>query len=213
MSKELPPIVGIDLGTTRSVIAHVDKRGQPYTIQNSEGDSTTPSAVLFESDGISVGKEAIKAVALLPEQVACFAKREMGNDTYSHALNGQVYPPEMIQSLILGRLRRDAEARLGCQVQHAVITVPAYFNEPKRRSTMDAGLLAGLDVKAVINEPTAAAIAFGIDKQRGKQGISNDPGLRSGWRHIRRIDREHRRKEDQRRGHRRQCHAGWNGLG
>ncbi len=169
MSKELSPIVGIDLGTTRSVIAHVDKRGQPYTIQNSEGDSTTPSAVLFESDGISVGKEAIKAVALLPEQVACFAKREMGNDTYSHALNGQVYPPEMIQSLILGRLRRDAEARLGCQVQHAVITVPAYFNEPKRRSTMDAGLLAGLDVKAVINEPTAAAIAYGIDKQRGNK--------------------------------------------
>ena len=169
MSKELPPIVGIDLGTTRSVIAHVDQRGQPYTIQNSEGDSTTPSAVLFESEGISVGKEAIKAVALLPEQVACFAKREMGNDVYSHTLNGQVYPPEMIQSLILGRLRRDAEAKLGCPVHQAVITVPAYFNEPKRRSTMDAGLLAGLDVKAVINEPTAAAIAYGIDKQRGEK--------------------------------------------
>ena len=163
LSKEPSPTVGIDLGTTRSVIAHVDQRGVPYTIKNSEGDTTTPSAVLFESDGISVGKEAVKAVAFLPEQVACFAKREMGNDTFSQALNGQVYPPEMIQSLILGRLRRDAEAKLGCPVQNAVITVPAYFNEPKRRSTMDAGLLAGFDVKAVINEPTAAAIAYGAD--------------------------------------------------
>ena len=205
--------MGIDLGTTRSVIAHVDQRGQPYTIQNSEGDSTTPSAVLFESEGISVGKEAIKAVALLPEQVACFAKREMGNDVYSHTLNGQVYPPEMIQSLILGRLRRDAEAKLGCPVQQAVITVPAYFNEPKRRSTMDAGLLAGLDVKAVINEPTAAAIAYGIGRQRGKKESQTilvyDLGGGTFDASIVNVDGS----QDQRGGNRRKCHAWRNGLG
>lgn len=161
------PVVGIDLGTTRSVVAHVDAAGRPYTIINSEGDSTTPSAVLFEDDCITVGKEALKALSVLPEQVAVFAKREMGNDSFSREVNGQSYPPEMIQSLILGKLRRDAETKLRCEVQRAVITVPAYFNEPKRRSTMDAGLLAGLDVCAVINEPTAAAIAYGVDKQQG----------------------------------------------
>ncbi|MFK8112717.1 MAG: Hsp70 family protein [Rubripirellula sp.] len=162
------PIVGIDLGTTRSVIAHVDESGRPTTLLNSEGDSTTPSVVLFEDDCIVVGKEAVKAIPVLPEQVAQYAKREMGNATYSRNVNGQTYPPEMIQSLVLGKLRRDAETRLGMDVQQAVITVPAYFNEPKRRSTMDAGLLAGLDVRAVINEPTAAAIAYGVDQLRGK---------------------------------------------
>ena len=166
MNRDRSPIVGIDLGTTRSVVAHVDASGQPYTIHNSEGDATTPSVVLFENDCVSVGKEALKAVAILPDQVARFAKREMGKDAYSRTVNGQTYPPEMIQSLILGKLRRDAESKFGCKVRRAVITVPAYFDEPKRRSTMDAGLLAGLDVQAVINEPTAAAIAFGIDKNQ-----------------------------------------------
>ncbi len=167
MKKESSLIVGVDLGTTRSVIAHVDASGKPFSIPNSDGDVTTPSAVLFEDDCVSVGKEAIKAAAILPDQVARFAKREMGKDAYSHTCNGQTFPPEMIQSLILGRLRRDAEVKLGRKVQEAVITVPAYFDEPKRRSTMDAGLLAGLDVKAVINEPTAAAIAYGaLNQQR-----------------------------------------------
>jgi molecular chaperone DnaK len=169
LNRDDSPIVGIDLGTTRSVIAHVDSQGHPYTIPNREGDSTTPSVVLFENDCVSVGKEALKAAAILPDQVARFAKREMGKDCYSRQVNGQTYPPEMIQSLILGNLRRDAESKLGCKVQRAVITVPAYFDEPKRRSTMDAGLLAGLDVKAVINEPTAAAIAFG---HTNKQSLS-----------------------------------------
>lgn len=164
-STEKPPIVGIDLGTTRSVIAWVDASGKPATICNSEGDPTTPSVVLFEDDGVTVGKEALKALRVLPDQVATFAKREMGSSAYSRAVNGHSYPPEMIQSLILGKLHRDAEARLGRSIEQAVITVPAYFNEPKRRSTMDAGLLAGLQVCAVINEPTAAAIAYGVDQQ------------------------------------------------
>ncbi|QDT07728.1 Chaperone protein DnaK [Rubripirellula lacrimiformis] len=164
------PIVGIDLGTTRSVIAWVDSSGKPVTIFSSEGEPTTPSVVLFESDGVTVGKEALKALQVLPNQVATFAKREMGNVAYSREINGTNYPPELIQSLVLGKLRRDAQARLGMPVTQAVITVPAYFNEPKRRSTMDAGRLAGLDVRAVINEPTAAAIAYGVDKQSQATG-------------------------------------------
>lgn len=158
-------IVGIDLGTTRSVIASIDHTGNAHTIFNSEGDPTTPSVVLFEDDSVTVGKEALKAIRVLPDQVATFAKREMGNPHYSRDLGGRKYPPEMIQSLILGKLRHDAQVRLGRPVKQAVITVPAYFNEPKRRATIDAGVLAGLDVLGVINEPTAAAIAYGVDQQ------------------------------------------------
>ena len=158
------PIVGIDLGTTRSVIAHVDFMGHVKTVPNREGELTTASAVLFENESVTVGKEALKALAVSPAQVALYAKREMGNPTYSKVLNGQSYPPEMIQSFVLGKLRRDAEVKLGCNISKVVITVPAYFNEPKRRATLDAGMLAGLDVRAVINEPTAAAIAFGVDQ-------------------------------------------------
>ena len=165
MTKDHSPILGIDLGTTRSVAAIVDAAGNPQTIVNSEGELTTPSVVLLEEDCVTTGREALKAAAILPNQVAQFAKREMGKGSSTFSLNGQNYPPEFIQSLILGRLRRDAETRLGCNIQSAVITVPAYFDEPRRRATMDAGLLAGLDVKSVINEPTAAAIAFGADSK------------------------------------------------
>ncbi|WP_186776027.1 Hsp70 family protein [Rubripirellula reticaptiva] len=170
MSEKKTPIVGIDLGTTRSVIAWVDASGKPMTIPNAEGDPTTPSVVLFESDGVTVGKEALKALRVLPDQVATFAKREMGNREYSKTINGKNYPPEMIQSLILGKLKQYAELRLRTKVTKAVITVPAYFNEPKRRSTIDAGTFAGLDVCAVINEPTAAAIAYGVDRQSESLG-------------------------------------------
>ena len=162
LTNEMPPVVGIDLGTTRSVIAHVDQWGNPYAIPNREGDVVTPSVVLFEEGGVTIGKEALKAQDALPDQVALFAKREMGKKEYSKTINGVTYPPELIQSLILGRLKADAEAKLGAEVTQAVITVPAHFNEPKRRATMDAAMLAGLNVLAIINEPTAAAIAFGL---------------------------------------------------
>ncbi|KAA1261956.1 Chaperone protein DnaK [Rubripirellula obstinata] len=168
------PIVGIDLGTTRSAVAYVDFKGDVKTLPNSEGDLITPSAVLFEDGGVTVGKEAIKALTVTPQLVALHAKREMGNPTYSKTINGQTYPPEMIQSFVLGKLRRDAGVKLGCEVTKAVVTVPAYFNEPKRRATLDAGKFAGLDVRAVINEPTAAAIAFGVDRVSrivGKQTV------------------------------------------
>lgn len=153
--------VGIDLGTTRSVIARLDEFGRPRTIPNAEGELSTPSAVLFEDGRVIVGKEALRALAVSPDRVAQYAKREMGNPTFSMAFDGVSYPPEMIQSIVLGKLRHDAERALGHPVQFAVITVPAFFDEPKRRATMDAGLLAGLEVRAIINEPTAAAIAYG----------------------------------------------------
>ena len=154
--------IGIDLGTTFSVVARVDSHGVPRTIPNSEGDLTTPSVVLFDRNSIVVGKEAVKAATVEPSRIAQFVKREMGGEVYSQAINGEFYPPEVIQSLILEKLKRDAEAKLG-PVEEAVITVPAYFNEPRRKATQDAGRMAGLKVLDIINEPTAAALAYGAE--------------------------------------------------
>jgi molecular chaperone DnaK len=123
----------------------------------------TPSVVLFEGSSVVVGKEAVKAAALEPERIAQFAKRDMGSAVYSKTIDGEHLPPEVIQSLILEKLKRDAEAKLG-PFQKVVITVPAYFNEPRRKATQDAGHLAGLEVMDIINEPTAAAIAFGVQQ-------------------------------------------------
>jgi molecular chaperone DnaK len=153
--------VGIDLGTTYSVIAHLDAAGRPWTVPNAEGDAITPSVVLFDGDRIVVGKEALKAASLEPDRVARYAKRDMGSPVHSKAIGGQHLPPEVIQSLVLEKLRVDAEARLGT-VRAVVITVPAYFNEPRRKATQDAGRLANLEVLDIINEPTAAAIAHGV---------------------------------------------------
>ncbi|MBI2806509.1 MAG: Hsp70 family protein, partial [Planctomycetes bacterium] len=163
MKQTPPPAVGIDLGTTFSLVAHLDSAGRPWTIPNAEGDLLTPSVVLFEGASVVVGKEAVKAAAMEPERIAQFAKRDMGSSVYSKAINGEHFPPEVIQSLILEKLKRDAEAKLG-PFTKAVITVPAYFNEPRRKATQDAGHLAGLDVLDIINEPTAAAIAFGVEQ-------------------------------------------------
>ncbi len=161
MIRPSPPAVGIDLGTTYSVIAHLDTAGRPWTIPNAEGDLITPSVVLFDGDTIVVGKEAVKAAALEPERIAQFVKRDMGSPVYSRAINGEHLPPEVIQSLVLEKLKRDAEPKLG-EIRQVVITVPAYFNEPRRKATQDAGQLAGLEVIDIINEPTAAALAFGV---------------------------------------------------
>jgi len=152
--------VGIDLGTTFSVVAYLDAAGRPCTIPNREGDVITPSVVLFDGSAVVVGKEAVKAAPLEPDRVADFAKRDMGNATYSRKIGGEDLPPEVIQSLILEKLKYDAEVRLG-PITQAVITVPAFFNEPRRKATQDAAQLAGLKALDIINEPTAAAIAFG----------------------------------------------------
>lgn len=158
------PAVGIDLGTTFSVVAHLDNQGRPWTIANAEGDLTTPSIVFFDDDRAIVGKEAVKAAEFDPERVARFAKREMGNRFLDREIVGRQFPPEIIQSLILKKLGDDATLKLG-EFHKVVVTVPAYFNEPRRRRTQDAGRMAGLDVLDIINEPTAAAIAYGVQQQ------------------------------------------------
>jgi molecular chaperone DnaK len=157
------PAVGIDLGTTFSVIAHLDLAGRPWTIPNAEGDLLTPSVVFFDGSSAVVGKEAVKAAVTAPEEVAQFVKRDMGCQVYQKAIHGEHLPPEVIQSYILDKLRKDATLKLG-EFRRVVITVPAFFNEPRRKATQDAGSLAGLEVIDIINEPTAAAIAYGIQQ-------------------------------------------------
>ena len=160
MTLENHPAVGIDLGTTFSVVAHLEPDGRPATVLNTEGDSITPSVVLFDGSSVVVGKEALKAAPLMPDRIADFPKRDMGNPHYNRVVGGKLLPPEVIQALILEKLKRDAELSLG-SIEKAVITVPAYFNEPRRKATQDAGQMAGLQVLDIINEPTAAAIAYG----------------------------------------------------
>ncbi|HVA46779.1 MAG TPA: Hsp70 family protein [Pirellulales bacterium] len=154
------PAVGIDLGTTYSAVAYLDPQGRPVCLPNVEGDLLTPSVVLFDDDGVVVGKQAVAAASLEPERVAESVKREMGGKHYHRQINGRWLPPEVISAFILQRLKGDAERKLG-PVRKAVITVPAYFDETRRRATMDAGKLAGLEVLDIINEPTAAAIVYG----------------------------------------------------
>ena len=162
--------VGIDLGTTRSVIAHIDSAGRPSTIQNLEGDLTTPSAVFFDRSSIVVGKEALKVAEYEPDRVAQFAKRELGKKQAKVEVAGRQFPPEVIQALVLRKMKSDAEHRLGA-LDKCVVTVPAYFNEPRRKATQDSGRIAGLNVVDIINEPTAAALAYGV-----QQGFLNPEG-------------------------------------
>jgi molecular chaperone DnaK len=153
--------IGIDLGTTFSVVAYLDENGRPQTLSNSDGDPTTPSVVLLEDGEVVVGKEAVKASSLEPHAVAQFMKRDIGKPEFWKSIHGTAFPPEVLQALVLRKLRQDTIDRLG-QCDDVVITVPAYFNEPRRKATQDAGRLAGLNVLDIINEPTAAAIAYGV---------------------------------------------------
>jgi molecular chaperone DnaK len=161
MAHSVTRAVGIDLGTTFTVVASLDSAGKPVTIPNGDGDPTTASAAYFGDTAIAVGKQAILSGLRDPGRLAQAVKRDMGKSVCSVPINGQYYPPEVIQSLILEKARRDAQAKVG-PFEKCVITVPAYFNEPRRRATQDAGRLAGLDVLDIINEPTAAAIAYGF---------------------------------------------------
>lgn len=155
-----PRAVGIDLGTTLSAVAYISESGQSTMIRNADGDILTPSAVLFEPSGVVVGKKARDSIGTSPEAVADYAKRDMGNKTYSRPLNGQLLPPEVIQAYILKQLKRDVDSQLG-EKYAVVVTVPAYFDEPRRQATADAAEIAGLNVVDIVNEPTAAALAFG----------------------------------------------------
>jgi molecular chaperone DnaK len=152
--------VGIDLGTTYSAVGWVNDTGHSALIPNDEGDLLTPSVVFFESKGITVGKEAKNVAVLYPDRVATCVKRDMGKPVYSQPIAGQYLPPEVIQSYILRKLKGDIERTVG-QNYNVVITVPAYFDEPRRKATYHAGELAGLKVLDIVNEPTAAALAFG----------------------------------------------------
>ena len=158
-------IVGIDLGTTFSAIAYVDKNGTAQIIPNREGQRTTPSVILFEGNDPVVGESAKNNAIIDPLNVVQFVKRNMGNKNYRFDTDqGTDYGAEELSAMILKRLKEDAEDFLGSKIDQAVITVPAYFDDAQRKSTMDAGKIAGLEVAAIINEPTAAALAYGIDK-------------------------------------------------
>lgn len=162
--------IGIDLGTTFSCMAYINDNGLPEIIPNSEGDTITPSTVLFEDGSTIVGKEA-KAQSLFdPQNFEQFVKRHMGERDYFFITeDGEKYSPEAVSAIVLAKMKADAEKHLGAPVDGAVITVPAYFNEAQRKSTMDAGQIAGLNVIGIINEPTAAALAFGISKGTDKE--------------------------------------------
>ena len=156
-------IIGIDLGTTNSCVA-VMEGGEPVVITNSEGARTTPSVVSFQANGERlVGQVAKRQAITNPDKTIMSIKRHMGTD-YKVNIDGKDYTPQEISAMILQKLKADAEAYLGEKVTEAVITVPAYFNDAERQATKDAGRIAGLDVKRIINEPTAAALAYGLDK-------------------------------------------------
>lgn len=160
--------VGIDLGTTFSSVAYIDEKGNPVIIPNKQGDRITPSVVLFGGDKPVVGKVAKNKSIADPKNYEAFVKRHMGEKTYSFTTkNGETFRPEEVSALILSSLKEDAEASLGQPVDGAVITVPAYFGDPQRQATKDAAKMANLKVLDIINEPTAAAIAFGISKNVG----------------------------------------------
>lgn len=153
---------GIDLGTTFSVIAYLDEQGLPRVIPNAEGEPTTPSVIHLSDDGPVVGSEAKHRQSLGEANVVSFIKREIGKSDYLLETTGEVWTPVRLSALILEKLKRDAETHLRHPVTQAVITVPAYFDNPRREATIEAGRLAGLEVLQVINEPTAAALAYGL---------------------------------------------------
>ncbi|MFG6084567.1 molecular chaperone DnaK [Candidatus Phytoplasma solani] len=162
-------IIGIDLGTTNSCVAIMDG-GEAKVIPNAEGGRTTPSVVSFKGNDIMVGEIAKRQVITNPNTISSI-KRHMGEASYTVDVNGKKYTPQEISAMILSNLKKTAEEYLGAEVSSAVITVPAYFNDAQRQATKDAGKIAGLDVKRIINEPTAAALAYGVDKANKEQTI------------------------------------------
>jgi molecular chaperone DnaK len=152
--------IGIDLGTTNCAVARLDDAGRTQMVTNAEGDTLTPSVVHFGAAGVRVGKEAVEAIASDPERIVRWVKREMGSSLCSRAIDGKHFPPEAVQACILGQIRSDIERQLGKNYA-VVVTVPAFFDEPRRRKTADAAAMAGLPLLDIVNEPTAAAVAFG----------------------------------------------------
>src|SRR3954465_11353009 len=165
--------VGIDLGTTFSAIAHIDAYGKPQIIPNSESERITPSVILFDGTNAIVGTMAKQNAVAEPEKIVDFVKREVGKSKaqFHREFGAKVYSAEELSALIIKKLKNDAEKYLGEPVSDAVITVPAYFNDAERTATLHAGQLAGLNVLQIINEPTAAALAYGLDKLESDQTV------------------------------------------
>lgn len=160
--------IGIDLGTTNSCVAVIEG-GEPVVITNAEGTRTTPSVVAFSKTGERmVGQVAKRQAITNPDRTISSIKREMGTN-HKTKIDDKDYSPQEISAMILQKLKSDAEAYLGDKVTQAVITVPAYFTDAQRQATKDAGKIAGLDVKRIINEPTAAALSYGIDKENDQK--------------------------------------------
>ena len=168
-------IIGIDLGTTNSCVA-VFEGGEPVVIPNPEGARTTPSVIAFTKTGERIVGQVAKRQAITnPEKTVMSIKRHMGSD-YKVDIDGKKYTPQEMSAMVLQKLKADAEAYLGTTVSEAVITVPAYFSDAQRQATKDAGKIAGLEVKRIINEPTAAALAYGIDKENDQKIMVFDLG-------------------------------------
>ena len=168
-------VIGIDLGTTNSCVA-VMEGGEPVVITNQEGARTTPSVVGFAKNGERlVGQLAKRQAVSNPENTVASIKRHMGED-YKVTIEGKSYTPQEISAMILQKIKADAEAYLGETVSQAVITVPAYFTDSQRQATKDAGAIAGLEVLRIINEPTAAALAYGVDKEEDGKVLVFDLG-------------------------------------
>lgn len=168
-------VIGIDLGTTNSCMAYMEN-GKAVIIPNSEGNKTTPSVVAFTADGKRlVGESAKRQAVTNPNNTISSIKREMGTN-YRKTINGKAYSPQEISAMVLQKLKIDAEAYLQEKVTEAVITVPAYFNDAQRQATKDAGRIAGLEVKRIINEPTAAALAYGLENSYGQKVMVFDLG-------------------------------------
>jgi molecular chaperone DnaK len=167
-------IIGIDLGTTNSCVAFLEG-GEPVVIPNSEGARTTPSVVAFKDGERMVGNIAKRQAITNPDRTVASIKRDMGS-ARKVRLEGKDYTPQEISAMILQNLKQDAEAYLGSTVTQAVITVPAYFTDSQRQATKDAGRIAGLEVLRIINEPTAAALAYGMDKENNQKILVYDLG-------------------------------------
>ena len=165
--------VGIDLGTTFSALCHVDENGRTQIIPNAESERITPSVILFDGSTAVVGSAAKQNAVAEPEKIVDFVKREMGKSKaeFSREFGGKFWSAEELSALILRKLKQDGEKFLGAPITDAVITVPAYFSDVERSATMHAGQLAGFEVLQILNEPTAAALAYGIDQHSGNETV------------------------------------------
>jgi molecular chaperone DnaK len=176
VSEGLKRVYGIDLGTTYSAIAYVDEHGKPVIVPNQESERITPSVVLFDGDNIIVGNTAKESAKVEPNRVVSRIKQSMGDPNFVFQYEGQAYSPEDLSSFILRKVVGDAEIALGDKITDVVITCPAYFGTPEREATANAGRLAGLNVRAILNEPTAAAIAYGLEQSEDQTVLVYDLG-------------------------------------